>query len=158
MNEWLCTLFGRRRSLGNLLLRKAALLRTHKRRGLYLFLSLITPHKRFIASISPVFTSAWPWCSSACHGPGKLKTKVNWNRRTTLPCFLPTSVWNDLRCFLSWQYTQLHSLHSSGFFFQVIRFIEDGILLQKPYNCPSTIYHVMLGCWRSNPRDRYVFQ
>ena len=42
--------------------------------------------------------------------------------------------------------------------FQVIRFIEDGILLQKPDDCPSTIYHVMLGCWRSDPKDRFVFE
>ncbi len=40
--------------------------------------------------------------------------------------------------------------------FQVIHFIEDGILLQKPDRCPSTLYHIMLGCWRSNPKDRYV--
>ena len=41
---------------------------------------------------------------------------------------------------------------------QVIRFIEDGILLQKPDGCPSTIYHVMLGCWRSDPKDRFNFE
>jgi len=40
---------------------------------------------------------------------------------------------------------------------EVIRFIEDGILLQKPDGCPSTVYHVMLGCWRSDPKDRFTF-
>ena len=38
---------------------------------------------------------------------------------------------------------------------QVIRFIEDGILLQKPSDCPSVVYHVMLGCWRTDPKERY---
>ncbi len=37
---------------------------------------------------------------------------------------------------------------------QVIRFIEDGILLQKPDSCPDTVYHVMLGCWRTDPKER----
>ena len=41
--------------------------------------------------------------------------------------------------------------------FQVIRLIDDGILLQRPNNCPDTVYHVMLGCWRKNPKDRFTF-
>lgn len=41
---------------------------------------------------------------------------------------------------------------------QVIRFIEEGILLQKPDNCPDTVYHVMLGCWRTDPKDRFPFE
>ena len=42
--------------------------------------------------------------------------------------------------------------------FQVIRFIEDGILLQKPNGCPETLCHIMLGCWRRDPMERFSFQ
>ena len=41
---------------------------------------------------------------------------------------------------------------------QVIRLLEDGILLQRPAACPDTIYHVMLGCWRREPKDRFTFE
>lgn len=41
---------------------------------------------------------------------------------------------------------------------KVIRFIEEGILLQKPENCSDTVYHVMLGCWRTDPKDRFPFE
>ena len=40
---------------------------------------------------------------------------------------------------------------------QVIQFLEDGILLQKPTGCPDDIYHVMLGCWRRDPQERFAF-
>jgi len=40
---------------------------------------------------------------------------------------------------------------------QVIQFLEDGILLQKPTGCPDDVYHVMLGCWRRDPRERFAF-
>ncbi|KAK2142276.1 hypothetical protein LSH36_978g00013 [Paralvinella palmiformis] len=41
---------------------------------------------------------------------------------------------------------------------EVIKFIEDGILLQKPNGCPETLYHVMLGCWRRDPQERFSFE
>ena len=41
---------------------------------------------------------------------------------------------------------------------QVIRFIDDNILLQRPGPCPATIYHVMLGCWRRDSNDRFTFK
>jgi len=40
---------------------------------------------------------------------------------------------------------------------QVIQFLEDGILLQKPSECPDDVYHVMLGCWRRDPQERFAF-
>jgi len=40
---------------------------------------------------------------------------------------------------------------------QVIQFLEDGILLQKPTGCPDDVYHVMLGCWRQDPQERFAF-
>jgi len=40
---------------------------------------------------------------------------------------------------------------------QVIQFLEDGILLQKPVGCPDDVYHVMLGCWRRDPQERFAF-
>ena len=41
---------------------------------------------------------------------------------------------------------------------QVIRFIDDNILLQRPDQCPDTVYHVMLGCWRKHAKDRFTFE
>ena len=35
--------------------------------------------------------------------------------------------------------------------------MDDGILLQRPDGCPSTIYHIMLGCWKKNPKERIPF-
>lgn len=40
---------------------------------------------------------------------------------------------------------------------QVIRFLDAGILLQRPEDCPSTIYHIMLGCWKADPKERLCF-
>ena len=40
---------------------------------------------------------------------------------------------------------------------QVIQFLEDGILLQKPSACPDDVFHVMLGCWRREPSSRFQF-
>jgi len=40
---------------------------------------------------------------------------------------------------------------------QVIQFLEEGILLQKPTGCPDDVYHVMLGCWRRDPQERFAF-
>ncbi|NP_001191591.1 Trk-like receptor tyrosine kinase [Aplysia californica] len=40
---------------------------------------------------------------------------------------------------------------------EVIHFLDQGILLQRPEDCPSTVYHVMLGCWKGDPRQRIVF-
>ncbi|RUS83994.1 hypothetical protein EGW08_008255, partial [Elysia chlorotica] len=40
---------------------------------------------------------------------------------------------------------------------EVIHFLDQGILLQRPEDCPSTIYHVMIGCWKKDPRQRIVF-
>ncbi|CAL1534504.1 unnamed protein product, partial [Lymnaea stagnalis] len=41
---------------------------------------------------------------------------------------------------------------------EVIHFLDQGILLQRPEECPSTVYHVMLGCWKKDPRQRIVFE
>lgn len=38
-----------------------------------------------------------------------------------------------------------------------MRFIMEGIMLQKPKDCPSLIYQIMLGCWRSSPAERSTF-
>ncbi|KAK6166186.1 hypothetical protein SNE40_022943 [Patella caerulea] len=40
---------------------------------------------------------------------------------------------------------------------EVIQFLDAGILLQRPNDCPSTIYHVMLGCWKQDPKERMPF-
>ena len=40
---------------------------------------------------------------------------------------------------------------------QVIRFLENGILLMKPEDCPDVIYQIMLGTWRADPRSRLDF-
>ncbi|KAK7482297.1 hypothetical protein BaRGS_00026425, partial [Batillaria attramentaria] len=40
---------------------------------------------------------------------------------------------------------------------EVIRFLDTGILLQRPEDCPSTIYHIMLGCWKADPKERLTF-
>ena len=40
---------------------------------------------------------------------------------------------------------------------QVVRFLDAGILLQRPEDCPSTIYHIMLGCWKADPKERLSF-
>lgn len=41
---------------------------------------------------------------------------------------------------------------------QVMHFLEQGILLQRPDDCPSTVYHVMIGCWKRDPKQRISFQ
>ncbi|GFO05529.1 trk-like receptor tyrosine kinase [Plakobranchus ocellatus] len=41
---------------------------------------------------------------------------------------------------------------------EVIHFLDQGILLQRPEDCPSTVYHVMIGCWKRDPRQRIVFE
>ncbi|XP_059167327.1 tyrosine-protein kinase transmembrane receptor Ror-like [Physella acuta] len=40
---------------------------------------------------------------------------------------------------------------------EVIHLLDQGILLQRPEDCPSTVYHVMLGCWKRDPRQRIAF-
>lgn len=40
---------------------------------------------------------------------------------------------------------------------EVIRFLDEGILLQRPGECPSTVYHVMLQCWKLDPKERLPF-
>jgi len=40
---------------------------------------------------------------------------------------------------------------------KVVRFIEEGIMLTRPRTCPETIYHIMLGCWRRDPKERFSF-
>ncbi|XP_060568772.1 tyrosine-protein kinase transmembrane receptor Ror-like, partial [Ruditapes philippinarum] len=40
---------------------------------------------------------------------------------------------------------------------EVIRFLDDGILLQRPEECSSIVYHVMLQCWKINPKERLAF-
>ncbi|XP_064598011.1 BDNF/NT-3 growth factors receptor-like [Liolophura sinensis] len=41
---------------------------------------------------------------------------------------------------------------------EVVRFLDEGISLQRPDDCPSTIYHVMLGCWKRDPKERFGFK
>ncbi|GFR92288.1 trk-like receptor tyrosine kinase [Elysia marginata] len=41
---------------------------------------------------------------------------------------------------------------------EVIHLLDQGILLQRPEDCPSTIYHVMIGCWKKDPRQRIIFE
>ncbi|XP_063411968.1 BDNF/NT-3 growth factors receptor-like isoform X2 [Mytilus trossulus] len=41
---------------------------------------------------------------------------------------------------------------------EVVRFLDEGIMLQRPDECPSTIYHIMLGCWKKNPKERIPYQ
>lgn len=40
----------------------------------------------------------------------------------------------------------------------MIRFIEDGILLQRPSGCSTLVYHLILGCWRLDPGARFSFE
>ncbi|KAL8616061.1 hypothetical protein ACOMHN_064611 [Nucella lapillus] len=40
---------------------------------------------------------------------------------------------------------------------EVVRFLDAGILLQRPGDSPSTIYHIMLGCWKADPKERLSF-
>ncbi|KAL4216913.1 hypothetical protein ACF0H5_023373 [Mactra antiquata] len=40
---------------------------------------------------------------------------------------------------------------------EVIRFLDEGILLQRPEECPSIVYHVMLQCWKIDPKERLAF-
>lgn len=40
----------------------------------------------------------------------------------------------------------------------MIHFLDQGILLQRPEDCPSTVYHVMLACWKKDPRERITFE
>lgn len=40
---------------------------------------------------------------------------------------------------------------------EVIKFLDEGILLQRPDECPSVVYHVMLQCWKLDPKERLVF-
>ena len=42
-------------------------------------------------------------------------------------------------------------------FLQVIKFLDEGILLQRPEECPSIVYHVMLQCWKLDPKERLAF-
>jgi len=30
-------------------------------------------------------------------------------------------------------------------------------MLTRPRTCPETIYHIMLGCWRRDPKERFSF-
>lgn len=39
----------------------------------------------------------------------------------------------------------------------MVHLLDQGILLQRPADCPSTIYHVMLGCWKQDPSERTPF-
>lgn len=41
---------------------------------------------------------------------------------------------------------------------EVIKFLDEGILLQRPEECPSIVYHVMLQCWKLDPKERLAFQ
>lgn len=40
---------------------------------------------------------------------------------------------------------------------EVIKFLDEGILLQRPEECPSLVYHVMLQCWKLDPKERLAF-
>ncbi|CAH1789999.1 unnamed protein product, partial [Owenia fusiformis] len=40
---------------------------------------------------------------------------------------------------------------------EVLHLVQDGILLNKPMTCPSPMYHIMLSCWRLEPKSRLSF-
>lgn len=40
---------------------------------------------------------------------------------------------------------------------EVVKFLDEGILLQRPEECPSLVYHVMLQCWKLDPKERLAF-
>lgn len=40
---------------------------------------------------------------------------------------------------------------------EVVRFLDEGILLQRPEECPYIVYHIMLSCWKTDPKDRHSF-
>ena len=44
------------------------------------------------------------------------------------------------------------------FFFQVIEYIHNGILLDCPKACPKEVYKVMLGCWQRQPQQRLAIK
>ncbi|XP_014782314.1 BDNF/NT-3 growth factors receptor [Octopus bimaculoides] len=41
---------------------------------------------------------------------------------------------------------------------EVVTFINSGITLEKPEWCPPTIYNIMSGCWKQDPRDRLTLK
>ncbi|XP_076313444.1 tyrosine-protein kinase transmembrane receptor Ror-like [Tachypleus tridentatus] len=41
---------------------------------------------------------------------------------------------------------------------EVVKLILQGILLSPPEDCPSFIYSIMAGCWKTEPRDRLSFE
>ncbi|CAF0994824.1 unnamed protein product [Didymodactylos carnosus] len=41
---------------------------------------------------------------------------------------------------------------------QVVTYVSNGSLLEKPKFCTSTLYDVMLRCWRRNPKERLTFK
>ncbi|XP_062567366.1 tyrosine-protein kinase transmembrane receptor Ror-like isoform X3 [Saccostrea cucullata] len=40
---------------------------------------------------------------------------------------------------------------------EVVRFLDEGILLQRSEECPDTVYHIMLSCWKTDPKERHSF-
>ncbi|XP_064474784.1 insulin-like growth factor 1 receptor [Ornithodoros turicata] len=40
---------------------------------------------------------------------------------------------------------------------QVLKYVIDGGVMQKPENCPAKLYHIMKLCWTRNPRARPKF-
>nr|XP_022327491.1 tyrosine-protein kinase transmembrane receptor Ror-like isoform X2 [Crassostrea virginica] len=40
---------------------------------------------------------------------------------------------------------------------EVVRFLDEGILLQRPEECPYIVYHIMLSCWKTDPKERHSF-
>ncbi|XP_065842857.1 uncharacterized protein [Oscarella lobularis] len=41
--------------------------------------------------------------------------------------------------------------------YEVVRFLKAGKRLDKPDECPSEMYHIMLNCWSAEPEDRLPF-
>ena len=40
---------------------------------------------------------------------------------------------------------------------QVLRFVRDGGIMEKPEGCPSQLYDLMHRCWQFDPRHRPTF-
>ncbi|CAF1641388.1 unnamed protein product, partial [Didymodactylos carnosus] len=41
---------------------------------------------------------------------------------------------------------------------QVVTYVSNGSLLEKPKFCTSTLYDVMRRCWRRNPKEQLTFK
>ena len=40
---------------------------------------------------------------------------------------------------------------------QVLRYVRDGNVMERPENCPNELYDLMTRCWAFDPRNRPTF-